>query len=63
MAIVYSQPATSLRSLAIILPYTYTYTISRVHVCNRIHPITIHIGTQPEAGVRALTCRYEIKLV
>jgi hypothetical protein len=26
------------------------------HICNNlIHPITVHIGTQPEAGVRALT--------
>jgi hypothetical protein len=29
--------------------------ITQVHICNRIHPITVCIGTQPEAGVRALT--------
>jgi len=55
MAILYGRLVTRLRPLAIILPYTYTYTITRVHVGNRIHPITIYIGTQPEAGVRGLT--------
>jgi len=55
MTTLYSRLATRLRSLAIILPYLYIYTIILVHICNRIHSITIYIGTQPEAGVRALT--------
>ena len=51
----YSRLAMRLRSLAIILPDTDTYTITRLHICNHIHPITIYIGTQPEAGVHAHT--------
>jgi len=53
-AILYSQLATRLRSLAIILPI-HLFTITRVHVCNSIPIITIRMPTWPDAGVRALT--------
>jgi len=55
MAILSSRLAMRLRSPAIIIPYTFTYTITRVHVCNCIHPIIVYIGTQPDSSVRALT--------
>jgi len=42
-------------SQMIMLPYAYTYTITRVDVCNHFHPIPIFIGMQPEAGILALT--------
>jgi hypothetical protein len=53
-AILYSRLATRLRSLAIILPI-HLFTITLVHVCNRIPLITIRTPTGPNAGVRALT--------
>ena len=52
-AILYSRRATRLRSLAIILPI-HLFTITPVHVCNRIPIITIRMPTRPNAGVRAL---------
>jgi hypothetical protein len=54
MAILYSQLASGLRSLAIILPI-HLFTITRVHVGNRKPLITIRMPTRPNAGVRALT--------
>jgi len=53
-AILYSQHATRLRSLAIILPI-HLFTITRVHVCNRIPIITIRMPTRSDSRVRALT--------
>jgi len=53
-AILYSRLATRRRSLEIILPI-HLFTITRVHVCNRIPLITIRMPTRPNAGVRALT--------
>jgi hypothetical protein len=53
-AILYSRLATRLRSLAIILPI-HLFTITRVHVCNRIPINTIRMPMKPNAGVRALT--------
>jgi len=56
-AILYSWLATRLRSLAIILPI-HLFTITRVHVCNRIPIISIRMPIRPSAGVRALTPPY-----
>jgi len=53
MAMLYSQLATRLRSLAIILPI-HLFTITRVHFCNRIHIITIRMPMKADAGVHAL---------
>ena len=53
-AILYSRLAMRLRSLVIILPI-HLFTITRVHVCNRIPPITILMPIRPNAGVRTLT--------
>jgi len=53
-AILYSRLATSLRSLAIILPI-HQHTITHIHVCNRIALITIRIPMRPNAGIRVLT--------
>jgi len=52
-AILYSRLATRLRSLAIILPI-HLFTITRIHVCNSIPLITIHMPIRPFAGVSAL---------
>jgi len=54
MAILYRRLATRLTSLAILLPI-HLYTITRVHVSNRIHIITRRIHTRPNTGVPALT--------
>jgi hypothetical protein len=53
-AILYSLLATRLRSLAIIL-HIHLFTITRVHVCNRIPIITIRMPMKPNTGVSALT--------
>jgi len=53
-AILYSRIATRLRSLAIIVPINL-FTITRVHVCNRIPLITIHMRIRLNTGVRAPT--------
>jgi hypothetical protein len=58
-AILYSRLATRLRSLAIILPI-HLFTITRVHICNRIPIITIRMPMKPNSGVRALTRRCTI---
>jgi hypothetical protein len=57
-AIPYSRLTMRLRSLAIILPI-YVFTITRVHICNRIPLITIRMPTRPNAGIRALTVQDE----
>jgi hypothetical protein len=54
MAILCCRLATTLRSLAIILPM-HLFNITRVHVCNCIPLITIRTHTRPNIGVRAHT--------
>jgi len=53
-AILYSRLATRLKSLPMILPL-HQCTITGIHVCNRIPPITIRMPIRPFAGIRALT--------
>jgi len=53
-AILYSRLMMRLGSLVIILPI-HLFALTRVHVCNRIHSITIRMPTRPNAGVRAIT--------
>jgi len=53
-AILYSLLATRLRSLVIILPI-HLFTITRVHICNRVPILPTRMPISLKAGVRALT--------